>query len=46
MLWYRLTTGGTGGRGAEFTKQVYLQLGQKEVEDQIQAAQFLAGKAI
>lgn len=31
---------GTGGRGAEFTKQVYLQLGQKEVEDQIQAAQF------
>lgn len=31
---------GTGGRGAVFTKQIYLHLGQKEVDDQIQAAQY------
>ena len=33
---------GTGGRGAEFKKQTYKQLGKLEVEDQIAAARFLS----
>jgi dipeptidyl-peptidase-4 len=33
---------GTGGRGRDFMKKVYLQLGQWEVHDQIEAAQWLA----
>jgi len=33
---------GTGGRGAAFKKQTYLQLGKLEVEDQIAAARYLA----
>jgi dipeptidyl-peptidase-4 len=32
---------GTGGRGRNFEKQVYKQLGQYEVEDQIAAAKYL-----
>lgn len=32
---------GTGGRGRAFEKQVYKQLGQYEVEDQIDAAEYL-----
>ncbi len=34
---------GTGGRGAAFKKQTYLQLGKLEVEDQIAVARYLAG---
>ena len=33
---------GTGGRGSAFKQQVYLKLGQHEVSDQIEAAQFLS----
>lgn len=33
---------GTGGKGAAFKKQTYLDLGKKEVEDQIEAARELA----
>jgi dipeptidyl-peptidase-4 len=33
---------GTGGRGAEFKKQTYKQLGKLEVEDQIAGAKYLA----
>ncbi|PZP46103.1 MAG: S9 family peptidase [Pseudopedobacter saltans] len=33
---------GTGGRGADFKKQTYLQLGKLEIEDQIKAAHFIA----
>lgn len=54
MLWYQLLAQqgyaifmvdnrGTGFRGAKFKKQVALRLGQDEVEDQIEAARFLAG---
>lgn len=32
---------GTGGRGRAFEKQIYKQLGQYEVEDQIDAAEYL-----
>ena len=32
---------GTGARGEKFKKETYLQLGKLEVEDQIEAAQFL-----
>ena len=32
---------GTGGRGAEFTKCTYLNLGVKEAEDQVEGAQYL-----
>lgn len=32
---------GTGARGEEFTKQVYMQLGNLESDDQISAAQYL-----
>lgn len=32
---------GTGGRGAEFKKVTYLQLGKYETEDQIEAAKYL-----
>jgi dipeptidyl-peptidase-4 len=32
---------GTGGRGEEFKKMTYLQLGKYEVEDQIEAAKYL-----
>lgn len=35
---------GTGGRGRAFEKQVYKKLGQYEVEDQIDAAKYLAKK--
>jgi dipeptidyl-peptidase-4 len=35
---------GTGGRGRDFEKQVYKKLGQLEITDQIDAAQFLANK--
>ena len=35
---------GTGGRGAEFEKQTYLQLGQKEARDQVEAALYLGGQ--
>lgn len=35
---------GTGGRGRAFEQQVYKKLGQYEVEDQIDAAQYLARK--
>ncbi len=35
---------GTGGRGEEFKKMTYLQLGKYEVQDQIAAAQYLAEK--
>ena len=34
---------GTGGRGEEFKKMTYLQLGKYEAEDQIAAGQYLAG---
>jgi dipeptidyl-peptidase 4 len=34
---------GTGGRGAEFKKCTYLQLGKYETEDQIEAAKYLGG---
>jgi dipeptidyl-peptidase 4 len=34
---------GTGGRGRDFTKQVYFRLGQLEVEDQIASARYLQG---
>lgn len=33
---------GTGGRGAEFTKCTYLNLGVKEAEDQVETAKYLA----
>lgn len=33
---------GTGGRGAEFEKCTYLQLGQKESKDQVETALYLA----
>ncbi len=33
---------GTGGRGRDFEKQVYKKLGQYEIEDQIDAIQYLA----
>ena len=32
---------GTGGRGEEFKKKTYLQLGKLEIEDQINAAQYI-----
>ncbi|MCD7899834.1 MAG: S9 family peptidase [Bacteroides sp.] len=32
---------GTGGRGQEFTKSTYLNLGVKEAEDQVEAAKYL-----
>lgn len=32
---------GTGGRGEEFAKQTYLNLGQKEALDQVEAAKYL-----
>lgn len=35
---------GTGGRGRDFEKQLYKQLGQSEVEDQIDAARQLVAK--
>ena len=35
---------GTGGRGAEFEKQTYLQLGKYETEDQIAAAKYLGSQ--
>jgi dipeptidyl-peptidase-4 len=34
---------GTGGRGEEFKKMTYLQLGKYETEDQIAAARYLGG---
>ena len=34
---------GTGGRGAEFQKCTYLNLGVKEAQDQVAAAQYMAG---
>ena len=36
---------GTGGRGADFKKQTYKQLGKLEVEDQIAGAKYLADLA-
>jgi len=36
---------GTGGRGAEFQKQTYLNLGQYETQDQIEAAHYLADQS-
>ncbi len=36
---------GTGGRGAAFTKQTYLQLGKMEIEDQAAAARYLGSQA-
>src|SRR3546814_13187699 len=36
---------GTGGRGAEFQKMTYLNLGKMETEDQIAAAPWLAGQS-
>lgn len=33
---------GTGGRGADFKKKAYLQLGKYEIEDQIYAANYLS----
>lgn len=33
---------GTGGRGAEFEKCTYLQLGVKEADDQVEAAKYLS----
>lgn len=33
---------GTGGRGAEFQKSTYLNLGVKEAQDQVAAAQYMA----
>ena len=35
---------GTGYRGEEFKKKTYLQLGKLEIEDQIDAAKWMAGK--
>ncbi len=35
---------GTGGRGREFKKMTYLQLGKYETRDQIEAARYLAAK--
>ena len=35
---------GTGGRGVDFKKQTYLQLGKYETQDQIDAARFLGEK--
>jgi dipeptidyl-peptidase-4 len=35
---------GTGARGEEFKKKTYLRLGQLEIEDQIDAARFLASQ--
>lgn len=54
-LWYQLMAQrgylvvsvdnrGTGGRGAEFKKMTYLNLGEMETEDQIAAAKWLAGQ--
>ena len=34
---------GTGGRGRDFRKMTYQQLGKNETQDQIEAAQYLAG---
>ncbi|MBC7923066.1 MAG: S9 family peptidase, partial [Ferruginibacter sp.] len=36
---------GTGGRGAEFKKATYANLGKLEVQDQIEGAKYLAGLA-
>ncbi len=36
---------GTGGRGEDFKKMTYLQLGKHETEDQIEAARYLGGKS-
>lgn len=36
---------GTGGRGAEFRKATYAQLGKLEVKDQIEAAKYLAAQS-
>lgn len=36
---------GTGGRGEEFKKCTYLQLGKYETEDQVEAARYLGGLA-
>jgi dipeptidyl-peptidase-4 len=36
---------GTGGKGSEFRKATYAQLGKLECEDQIDAAKYLAGQA-
>lgn len=35
---------GTGGRGAEFTKCTYLNLGVKEAQDQVEAAKYMANQ--
>lgn len=35
---------GTGGRGAQFKKQTYLQLGKMESDDQIAVGKFMAGQ--
>lgn len=34
---------GTGGRGSEFQKCTYLNLGVKEAKDQVEAAKYLGG---
>lgn len=36
---------GTGGRGAEFAKCTYLNLGVKEAQDQVEAAKYLANQS-
>jgi dipeptidyl-peptidase-4 len=36
---------GTGGRGADFRKATYAQLGKLEVQDQIEAAKYLAAQS-
>ncbi|NDV66903.1 S9 family peptidase [Bacteroides sp. 224] len=36
---------GTGGRGAEFTKCTYLNLGVKEAQDQVEVAKYLGTKS-
>ncbi len=52
-LWYQMLSSkgiivvsvdnrGTGGRGEEFKKMTYLELGKYETEDQIEAAKYLA----
>lgn len=35
---------GTGGRGAEFAKCTYLNLGVKEAKDQVETALYLGGR--
>lgn len=35
---------GTGGRGAEFTKCTYLNLGVKEAQDQVETAKYMGGQ--